>query len=41
MYLEELDHKDERVSGGSNSNKNLRVVTKKQNLDKESKRRKE
>jgi hypothetical protein len=40
MNQAEVDHVDERVNGGSNSNKNLRVVSKKQNLDKEVKRRK-
>jgi RHS repeat-associated protein len=41
MNQAEVDHKDERVKGGSNSNSNQRVVSKKQNLDKEAKRRKE
>jgi RHS repeat-associated protein len=40
MNQAEVDHVDERVKGGSNSNKNLRVISKKQNLDKEVKRRK-
>ena len=40
MNQAEVDHKDERVTGGTNSNKNQRVVTKKQNLDKEVARRK-
>jgi len=40
MNQAEVDHIDERVNGGSNSNSNQRVVSKKQNLDKESKRRK-
>lgn len=39
MNQAEVDHKEERVNGGSNSNKNQRVVTKRQNLDKEVKRR--
>jgi len=41
MNQAEVDHKEERVKGGSNSNANQRVISKKQNLDKESKRRKE
>jgi hypothetical protein len=40
MNQAEIDHIEERVNGGSNSNKNLRVVSKKQNLDKEVKRKK-
>jgi RHS repeat-associated protein len=40
MNQAEIDHVDERVNGGSNSNKNLRVITKSQNLKKEAERRK-
>ena len=40
MKQGEVDHIDERDNGGSNSNKNLRVVSKQQNHDKEMKRRK-
>jgi RHS repeat-associated protein len=41
MKQAEVDHIDERVTGGSNSNRNLRVVSKEQNLKKESQRRKQ
>lgn len=40
MKQAEIDHMEERVNGGTNSNSNLRVVTKEQNLDRESKRQK-
>jgi hypothetical protein len=40
MNQAEVDHIDERSTGGSNSNTNLRVISKRQNLDKESNRRK-
>ncbi|MBT2563794.1 HNH endonuclease [Pedobacter sp. ISL-68] len=39
MKQAEVDHIDERVTGGSNSIRNLRVVSKEQNLKKESQRR--
>ena len=39
MNQAEVDHMRERVNGGSNSNSNQRVVSKKQNLEKESQRR--
>ncbi|MCZ4222508.1 RHS repeat domain-containing protein [Pedobacter rhodius] len=41
MKQAEVDHVEERVNGGSNSNRNLRVVSKEQNLKKESQRRKQ
>ena len=34
MKQVEGDHKDQRSKGGSNSNKNLQLINKKQNLDK-------
>ncbi|HVU99126.1 MAG TPA: RHS repeat-associated core domain-containing protein [Puia sp.] len=40
MNQAEVDHKTERVNGGSNSNSNQRVISKKQNLEKETQRRK-
>jgi len=41
MNQAEVDHVVERVNGGSNSNGNLKVISKQQNLKKESERRKQ
>ena len=38
MNQAEIDHIDERGKGGSNSNRNLRVTSKKENLDRNKKR---
>jgi RHS repeat-associated protein len=40
MNQAEVDHIQERVEGGSNSNGNQRVISKKQNVDKEANRKK-
>jgi RHS repeat-associated protein len=40
MNEAQIDHIKERVNGGSNSNKNQRVASKQQNMDKEMERRK-
>jgi RHS repeat-associated protein len=41
MNQAEIDHKVEKVKGGTNSNKNLRVISKQENVDKEANRKKE
>jgi RHS repeat-associated protein len=41
MKQAEVDHRMERTNGGSNSNSNLQVISKEQNLQKESQRRRQ